>query len=365
MKIASHSTSSNTPLFEGQHALQAVLEGMYDGVLICSWTGLVLWMNKTLRKQLPKPDQLLNLPLGEVIPSEDLQALVEEAVAQKSSQAQELQLSLGKVFKFFQIHALPLPLSEKNTEENCMILVFHDTTEIRQTERMRRDFVANVSHELRTPLSAIKGYAETLLDGALEDPAVSHDFVSVIFRHAQRLSQLVEDLLDLSKLESPDFKPELKPLVIDTLIERVRSLMVDKATEKDIVLSVQPATEGPLTVMADELGLEQVLTNLMDNAIKYTPAEGRVTVSMFTRPNHQIQVNVTDTGFGIDSKYIPRLFERFYRVDKARSRDMGGTGLGLSIVKHIIQLHGGDIWVESTPGIGSTFSFSLQLALPS
>jgi two-component system phosphate regulon sensor histidine kinase PhoR len=212
---------------------------------------------------------------------------------------------------------------------------------------------------LRTPLSAIKGYSETLLDGALEDEQVARDFVDVIHRHAIRLSQLVEDLLDLSKLESPDFVPELKPLSLRPLINRVVALMEDEAQSKDIALYIHLPEDLP-KALANSSNLEQVFTNLLGNAIKYTPDGGKIGISAFlNKDNSFIQVSLKDTGLGMEPKHIPRLFERFYRVDKARSRELGGTGLGLSIVKHIVQLHGGEIWVESELNKGSTFHFTL------
>jgi two-component system phosphate regulon sensor histidine kinase PhoR len=236
-------------------------------------------------------------------------------------------------------------------------------TVIRQTEIMRRDFVANVSHELRTPLSAIEGYAETLLEGALEDEVVRLDFVKVIHRHSIRLTHLVSDLLDLSKLESPDYTPTRTPVYLSSLIEeQIYDLVSQKALDKQITFSVELSDNLP-PVLADVSSLQQVFTNLLDNAIKYTPQNGKVILKAYPVESSRVQVDVIDNGIGIESKYFSRLFERFYRVDKARSRDLGGTGLGLSIVKHIVQVHGGDIWVSSALNKGSKFSFTLQQAI--
>ncbi len=360
--MPSRPSVSETPApLQKQLALLTVLESMYDGVLICDAQTQVMWANRAMRaawRAGANPSGLNIIEALGTMGTDELVQLIECVTSGERSHAAEIQLILGKSLKSFLVHGLPLPAVEG------VLLVFHDTTEIRHTEKMRRDFVANVSHELRTPLSAIKGYAETLMDGALEDKAVAADFISVIYKHAQRLSQLVEDLLDLSKLESPDFAPELKPVMLMPLIQRVAGLILDKASEKEIVLTVAPPENASVAVMSDELGLEQVLTNLLDNAIKYTPVKGSVTVSYHRREDGYVQVDVSDTGIGIEAKHIPRLFERFYRVDKARSRDMGGTGLGLSIVKHILQLHGGKIWVESTPGVGSVFSFILPVVKP-
>ncbi|MEB3286372.1 MAG: ATP-binding protein [Vampirovibrionales bacterium] len=365
-----------------QPSLWRVIQEMHDSVLLCEPgpEGLrVLTVNQVLSQLLPHTVllQLYYYPsLREVIDSEALYQLVSSVIEHRNSQGAELHLPLGRshpfvagpkpIGQYFQVLALPIhyqtdipPAELANITPDAVMVMLNDTTAIRRTEKMRRDFVANVSHELRTPLSAIKGYAETLYEGAIEDEAVARDFTKVILRHAQRLTQLVEDLLDLSKLESPDFRPDLEPLALPGLLKRVFSLIVDKAEDKGIEMELEVPDELPL-VVGDSSGLEQVLTNLLDNAIKYTPVNGNVRLSAEVQ-DRVIRVDVKDTGIGIDHKYIHRVFERFYRVDKARSRDMGGTGLGLSIVKHIVQLHGGDIWVESVLNEGSTFSFTLPI----
>jgi two-component system, OmpR family, phosphate regulon sensor histidine kinase PhoR len=272
--------------------------------------------------------------------------------------------------KHFEI--LVVPVSEDLTilEKPChrwvgCLAVFRDITPMKNTEKMRKDFVANVSHELRTPLSVLKGYTETLLDGALQEPDVAQQFVETMARHADRLSQLVEDLLDLSRLESEESPLVLEALALGSLLSKVVSMSRDSATLKHITLEYEASFEtanNPLWVLAHSASLEQVLVNLIDNAIKYTPEQGKVQVLVSVQAD-LVQLAIKDNGIGIPAKHIPRLFERFYRVDKARSREMGGTGLGLSIVKHIVQAHGGDIWVASEPGKGSTFYFTLRKAL--
>jgi two-component system phosphate regulon sensor histidine kinase PhoR len=275
-------------------------------------------------------------------------------LATRETFSQEFAIYTEHQKRVYRLDTIPI---EEAGEISQGVAVFHDITQERQTEKMRRDFVANVSHELRTPLSAITGYAETLLDGALEDQDVSKDFVQIIFNHSQRLTQLVRDLLDLSKLESEECPFELQPTNLQTIVEKVVELSQKALTEKKISLSYQKPVALPL-VMAHESNIEQVVTNLLDNAIKYTPTGGSIQLRVFQQEQF-VQVDVEDTGIGIEAKHIPRLFERFYRVDKARSRDLGGTGLGLSIVKHIVQYHGGDVFVKSRPGEGSTFSFTL------
>jgi two-component system phosphate regulon sensor histidine kinase PhoR len=233
-------------------------------------------------------------------------------------------------------------------------------SELKLLEQVRQDFVANVSHELRTPLSNIKGYAETLLDGALDDKKNAKDFLNIIYKESDRLSKLIDDLLDLSKIESGKMKMVIKPLELRPIAVRVIDILKKFATDKSINISVSIPEDLP-RLLGDENRITQALINLVDNAIKYTAASGAVKISA-SKQDGFVKIDVTDTGMGIPKKDIPRIFERFYRVDKARSRELGGTGLGLSIVKHIAQSHGGDVLVISTLGKGSTFSFTIPAA---
>jgi len=250
-----------------------------------------------------------------------------------------------------------VPLDENN--DTSLMLFFKDITEEKMVEAIKRDFVANVSHELRTPLASIKGYSETLLDGAMNNRESAKDFLGIIDKNATRMSRLIEDLLVLSRVESQQML--MVSEVID-LCELVRS-MVDglrkQARDKgiEIALDIEDGVPG---VVADKGRVEQVMVNLLDNAIKYTSEGGNIDVSVCVRDCEAV-VEVRDTGIGIPASDMPRIFERFYRVDKARSRELGGTGLGLAIVKHIIQGLSGRVWVESEPGKGSVFSFALRL----
>ena len=358
--------------FRDPTAMLMLLQAFQDGVLIVDRHGRVVLANPMMRARFLLQDQHLGNPLTSVLGTTDLDEVLTYVLNQGEAQSTSWQIVRGGRTHDFRVSLVPLFDTQADTPPHSptnallhvagavsgCVLMFHDETAIRRTERMRRDFVANVSHELRTPLSAIKGYAETLLEGALEDKAVAWDFVKVIFRHAIRLSDLVSDLLDLSKMEAEGFTPEFLAVHLPTLIEKVRAMTSDRAAAKTIQL--QCTIEGQLPSVQGAPGsLEQVLTNLVDNAIKYTPEGGSVAVVARQLPDGMVEVRVRDTGMGIEAKHIPRLFERFYRVDKARSRDLGGTGLGLSIVKHIVQLHGGEIWVESTPNQGSTFIFTL------
>lgn len=247
------------------------------------------------------------------------------------------------------------PVLDSHGQPGGFMLIIHDVTDLRRLEKIRRDFVANVSHELRTPLASIRAMAETLQDGALDDNSVSDHFLGTIIKEAQRLTRISEDLLVLSDAESR--LPEKAPMDLSDLIRLVIVRFQPQAEREKITLEI--AVPDGLVVEANRDQIEQVLVNLIDNAIKYTPEGGSVTVSA-ERSGERVYVHVRDTGIGIDSRDVYRIFERFYRVDKARSRQSGGTGLGLSIVKHIVESHGGQVTVVSEMGQGSEFTVALQ-----
>jgi two-component system phosphate regulon sensor histidine kinase PhoR len=247
-------------------------------------------------------------------------------------------------------------ISNSAGEREGMIMVFHDLTRLKQLERTREEFVANVSHELRTPLSLIKGYIETLLDGARNNPEVAERFLKIIERNTNRLDLLIQDLLTISALESGRMKLNLQPVDLHALAEKALNDLHGRAENKNVAL----VNELPLLpTRADANRLDQVFANLVDNAIKYGRPNGKVTVSGRKLDDDRLEIFVQDDGPGIPPEALDRVFERFYRVDKARSRDQGGTGLGLSIVKHIVQAHGGEVRVESELGKGATFFFTL------
>jgi two-component system phosphate regulon sensor histidine kinase PhoR len=232
---------------------------------------------------------------------------------------------------------------------------------------MRRDFVANVSHELRTPLTAIRGYAETLLNGALDDPVRARSFIGVIDRHSERLSRLIDDLLTLSDLELGKSPLKKEAVLLETLVDDVLEVLREKADRGGVTL-IKALPPGLPLVLGDSDRLQQVLINLADNAVKYTPKGGTVTIAAQLVPNGDtpvVEITVTDTGSGIPNEELPRLTERFYRVDKARSRELGGTGLGLAIVKHIVQAHGGKLTITSTVNVGTSVRFSVPGWSPS
>ena len=240
------------------------------------------------------------------------------------------------------------------------VVVLHDVTELRRLERVRQDFVANVSHEFKTPLTAIQGFAETLLSGALEDPRNNRRFLEIIRDHAARLAGLTDDLLKLARIEAGKLEVEFVPVNILELVEQCAETALLKASRKQIAFETDVPSGLP-AIRGDASLLREVLQNLLDNAIQYTPEAGRIRVSVAVNAREAV-IAVSDTGVGIPLADQERIFERFYRVDAARSREAGGTGLGLSIAKHIVEAHGGRLWVESEVGHGSKFSFSISLA---
>jgi two-component system phosphate regulon sensor histidine kinase PhoR len=316
-------------------------------------------MNEALRSLLPVSSDVVDKTPLEIIRNVALESAIERVLQGGKSEAFEMEVSAagGKI-----LEVNVVAISSASKESNGVILgaiaVFHDITRLKGLEKIRQDFVANVSHELRTPLTTIKGYAETLLEGALKEDVASQ-FVQVIKRHTDRLAKIVEDLLTLSKIESREFQLKREKISINEFIEDVLDFVKEAAERKRITLSKVEISPF-LDVLADRHSLEEVFVNLLDNAIKYTPEGGKVTMSAVETTPGEIQFSVKDNGIGIPREDIPRIFERFYRVDKGRSQEMGGTGLGLSIVKHLVQAHGGKVWVESEPGKGSVFYFTLS-----
>jgi two-component system phosphate regulon sensor histidine kinase PhoR len=326
---------------------------MGEGVMVTDTKGTIILVNPAFRKQFGLPGEVEGRPLVEVCRHPDLLHAFEEQRETGNEVTCEITIPVTNLVLL--AHWVPLA---KDDGRRGTVAVFHDISDLKRVETMRRDFVANVSHELRTPVAVIKGYAETLLDGALDDsPERGRHFVSIISGHAERLTNLINDILTLSKLEARDAALVLNPLDLGGTIRKAQMLMEDHARTKGIQL-IADCPETLPKVPADQGQLEQVLLNLLDNAIKYTPDGGDVTIQA-RQEGEKVKVSVSDTGVGIPHKDLPRIFERFYRVDEGRSREQGGTGLGLSIVKHIVQLHGGEITVTSEAGKGSTFTVLL------
>jgi two-component system phosphate regulon sensor histidine kinase PhoR len=300
------------------------------------------------------------MPL-EVIRNAELEGAIRKVIEDGKGKSFELTLQYpgGKMLEVnvVGIYSSPEESVRGNERIRGAIAVFHDITRLKELEIIRQDFVANVSHELRTPLTTIKGYAETLLEGALKEE-VAFQFVQVIKRHTDRLTKIVEDLLMLSKIESKEFQLKIEFISLPDFINDVIDFVKEAAEKKEISISQSKITSSQ-AVGADRNYLEQIFINLLDNAIKYTHEKGRITISVTEMDPREIRFSIEDNGIGIPKEDIPRIFERFYRVDKGRSKELGGTGLGLSIVKHLVQAHGGKVWAESQLGRGSTFYFTL------
>ena len=335
-----------------RNRLDAILRGMGEGLLVTDAAGTVTMVNPAFRALFGLTAEPAGRPLADVCRHP---ALIEafRRVKERGSE-QVAEMVLPRPVEIILL-AHWVPLLEGGLPAG-VVAVFHDITDLKRLERVRRDFVANVSHELRTPVSVIRGYAETLANGTV-DPATATRFVSTIQAHAERLANLIGDLLTLSELESRGASFSLTPLSLSELIGHCCHLLDPQAANRQITISADNLP--PLTVLADRQRLEQVLVNLLDNAVKYTPAGGRVTVAA-EADGDMVKISVRDDGPGIPLHEQTRIFERFYRLDAGRSRDQGGTGLGLAIVKHIVQLHGGTVWVESVPGQGACFTFTLR-----
>lgn len=338
----------------GEAKLETVLSGMVEGVILTDEKGAILMANPSARKMF----FIDTAPEGktpiEVVRNSSVQEITDRILrGGKRTAIEEIQLNRPDE-RSVKVSAAAVM---KEGELSGALLVFHDITELRHLERVRQDFVANVSHELRTPLSSIKGYSETLLESGVKDPKDQKEFLGIIYRESDRLAKLIDDILDLSKIESGKMAMVFLPLDLRPVVKRVCSILENQAAAKSLGISAD-IPEGLPRLLADEGRLSQVMLNLLDNAVKYTPEKGSIRISA-AQDGGFVRVDVSDTGVGIPESDIPRIFERFYRVDKARSRELGGTGLGLSIVKHIVQAHGGQVSVKSAPGKGTTFSFTI------
>jgi two-component system phosphate regulon sensor histidine kinase PhoR len=332
-----------------------ILETMQEGVVVLDRDGRIVMVNPALRAMLLLGADAVGKLLIETVRHAQLEDLLEIAREEGEEVHRPAEIELpGLKPRRMLVHASQLP---RAPEDEGLLVVFVDVTELRRLESLRRDFVANASHELRTPIAAVRSATETLRSGALDDPMAAIRFVDIIDRNAQRLQSLLEDMLELSKLESNEFKLKRDRVELGRVVPIVLALFRERAEKKGVRLGAelppkQTAVEG------DARALEHVLSNLVDNAVKYCPAGTKVTVSA-AEEDDRVKLVVSDSGPGIASEHLPRVFERFYRVDAGRSRDVGGTGLGLSIVKHMVEAMRGRVAVESEVGRGSTFTVSL------
>ena len=353
-ELADNLASTLGKLERQRDRLGAILESMAEGVLVTDARGQVVLANRALREMFLLGGDVEGREPIEVVRNADLHELFASAV--RSAEPATRELSIEGV-RPRRVMARVAPVEQPGAGA---VAVLSDVTELRRLETVRRDFVANVSHELRTPVAAIRGAAETLLLGGAQRAETAYEFATMIDRHAERLHRLVEDLLELSRIEARELRIDLEPVDLRAEAERARDLLAIAAQARRTTVTVA-VPDGVSEVLADRGALEHVLTNLLENAIKYSPEGSTVTVSA-ERRGATVRAAVEDDGPGIEARHLPRLFERFYRVDAGRSRQVGGTGLGLAIVKHLAEAMGGAVGVESALGRGSRFWVDLPRA---
>lgn len=343
---------------QNENQLESVLANMINGVVMIDVHGIILLMNRRAEEVLGfSARELVGRHFAEAKQQYELAQIIQEALDTKEHLREEITFYFPEE-RLLELNLVPVRENEDG-EFSGVLLVLQDVTAIRRLERMRSEFVANVSHELKTPIAAVKGFAETLLGGAVKDEETARSFLQIIYDESERLNRLIGDILELSKVESRRAPLIFSPVEIDGFIDKTVTLLESEASRKGIKL--ERDVESGLYLEADEDRLRQIMMNLLSNGINYTPEGGRVTIRIFAHGEDFVRIQISDSGIGIPKKDLPRIFERFYRVDKARSRNSGGTGLGLSIVKHLVELHKGTISVSSTVGAGTTFTIDLPV----
>ncbi|WLR44161.1 ATP-binding protein [Bacillus carboniphilus] len=340
-----------------QDRLQTLIENMGSGLILIDGRGYINLVNRAYKEifQIDENSYLYKL-YYEAFEHEEIIDIVEEIFMTEVGVRRQLMVPLKIERRHFEVYGVPI--IGNSDEWKGVVLVFHDITELKKLEQMRKDFVANVSHELKTPITSIKGFSETLLDGAMNERETLTYFLSIILKESDRLQSLIQDLLDLSKIEQQGFELNIEKCDFKEILDEIIMLLEQKAKAKDINLNVDNPYHH-VYLQGDPDRLKQIFINLIGNAINYTLEGGQVFVTV-KNLDDQVVVTVKDTGIGMKEEEIPRIFERFYRVDKARSRDSGGTGLGLAIVKHLVEAHHADIFVTSHVGEGTTFTITFN-----
>ncbi|HAB0380251.1 TPA: cell wall metabolism sensor histidine kinase WalK [Listeria monocytogenes] len=349
--------SLETQMFEikqNEQRLNAIVQNLVSGVMLINVDKQVIMTNRTMYQILGETE-ITGKPFYEVIKSFALSQLIEATFETKTIQQKEIILYFPREMI---LDASVSPILGENGEITGIILLLHDITQIRHLENVRSEFVTNVSHELKTPVTALKGFAETLLDGAMYDEVLLKKFLTIIKEESDRLHRLIMDILALSRIEQNPVAENVELVDVDEVIEQSARTIFEMATEKNIRVTIPEKTSASVMIETDRDKLQQIVINLLSNAINYTPVDGKVEVKLIEQ-EAEVIIEVTDNGIGIPAKDIDRVFERFYRVDKARSRHSGGTGLGLSIIKHLVENCGGRIEVESQEEVGSTFRVTL------
>ncbi|GMA97463.1 two-component system histidine kinase PnpS [Pelosinus sp. IPA-1] len=339
--------------------LDLILQHMDNAVILLDRYGRVTTANKMARESFDISDSMLHQHNMQVFGHSQLDRAVHQTLDQGKNMHIYLKTNIKNTPRVFQVFFAPITTTEN--EITAVLSVFHDVTALQDIHDRQADFVANASHELATPLTTIKGFTETLLDGAIEDPQLSTKFLNIIHTESERMQRLIHELLQLAKLNSQEYRQQvtLEATPLNPLLYTTKEDLSSNAQEKNITVDIH-TTADPI-IMANPDWLKQILINLLDNSIKYTQPFGRVVLTCF-QENDEAILTIEDTGIGIPAKDLPLIFDRFYRVDRARSRGAGGTGLGLAIVKFIVEMHGGRIDVKSTVNIGTTFTITLPLA---
>jgi two-component system phosphate regulon sensor histidine kinase PhoR len=335
-----------------QDRLRTVIESMGSGLILLDGKGYIHLVNKVFIDQFQiDVSEYMHKLYYHAFQDREVIKVVEQIFLTETQVRKQLNMPVEKDKKHFEVFGSPI--IGTNEEWKGIVLVFHDITETKRLEQMRKDFVANVSHELKTPITSIKGFSETLLDGAMADEELRVSFLEIILKESERLQGLINDLLDLTRIEQEGFKLDMMDVNLNHLLDDIVFMLSRKSEEKGVSLQFVQC-EYPSIIKGDANRLKQVFINLINNGIMYTPLGGKVDVSISAEES-KVTVNIKDTGVGIEKEEIPRIFERFYRVDKARSRNSGGTGLGLAIVKHLVEAHHGDIEVKSEKDEGTIF----------
>lgn len=345
---------------EDKNKIEAILGSMQEGVIVIDKEENIILLNSSLASMLElRSEEFRERPFWEIIAEEEINSILKQALETKASASSQVFI-LKHEPRNIQIQTAPI--TDQKEKLLGIVGVFHDITDLKKLEKVRSEFLAGVSHELITPITSIMGSVETLKDGAINDPKKRNDFFNIIDSHSRRLANLVNDILSLTQIESHEIKMNFQPVSIKEIIDDIWTLYKDKAKSEKRSFKINIPPKLP-PVSADPEWITLAFSNLVDNAIKFTKPKGHIKVEA-EEINNFIRVDVSDTGIGIPEEHLPRIFERFYRVDKARSREMGGTGLGLAIVKHIVQANQGKITVKSQLGKGSAFSVFLPKAKP-
>lgn len=361
LNLAMNRLSQNVNMINKSYAMQldsmaTLTENIGNGLLVIDGNGRISHVNKTYKETFKTgAEHWINARYQYVIPYQEVIQMIDEVFRTGEQISDQLKITVHIERKHFDVSCAPI--LDKNRRLRGIVVVFHDITELKKLEKMRKDFVANVSHELKTPVTSVIGFTETLLDGAKDDKELEEKFLNIILHESRRLQSLITDLLELSKIEKEHFSIQWQNVSLNSLLDEVLLIFSEKAAEKDIVITKKAGSEG--LASGDPYRIRQIMINLINNAIAYTPKHGKISLEVRESATGA-QFVISDTGIGIAKKQIPRIFERFYRIDKARSRDLGGTGLGLAIVKHLVEAHEGRIDVDSEVGKGTTFIITFK-----